>query len=182
MPAVRALATDYPKGHLIATHHHDWAQLIYIRAGVMTVPTAAGAWVVPPQRAVWMPAGMEHAIRCGTRLEMRTLYVDTNARDGLPADCGVVNVSPLLRELVLAGVEAPGARPRRELLVALILEEISAAALAPLHLPEPDDPRLKRITAALGADPDDPRTSPRGARRSGRACARSAAGSSPRPA
>jgi AraC-like DNA-binding protein len=152
------LATDYPKGHLIPPHRHDWAQLVYARAGVMTVVTAAGAWVVPPQRAVWMPAGMEHAIRCGTRLEMRTLYIDTAAREGLLAACGVVNVPPLLRELVLAGVEAPGEGPRRELLVALLLQEVSAAPLAPLHLPEPEDPRLKRITAALGADPGDPRT------------------------
>jgi len=157
-PAVRALATDYAKGHLIAPHHHEWAQLIYARAGVMTVVTAQGAWVVPPQRAVWMPAGMEHAIRCATRLEMRTLYVDAQARDGLPAGCGVVNVSPLLRELVLAGVEAPGEEPRRELLVALLLEEIRAAAVAPLHLPEPEDPRLKRIAATLKAEPGDPRT------------------------
>jgi len=157
-PAVRALATDYAKGHLIAPHHHEWAQLIYARAGVMTVVTAQGAWVVPPQRAVWMPAGMEHAIRCATRLEMCTLDIDASANDGLPAGCGVTNVRPLLRELVLAGVEAPGAGPRRELLAALVLEEIRAAALAPLHLPEPEDPRLKRITRALGADPGDPRT------------------------
>ena len=157
-PTVRVLATAYPKGHLIQPHHHEWAQLVYARAGVMTVLTAAGAWVVPPQRAVWMPAGMEHAIRCGTRLEMRTLYVDTSARDGLPAACGVVNVRPLLRELVLACVEAPGEGRRRELLALLLLEEIRAAALAPLHLPEPLDPRLKRIAAALGTDPGDPRT------------------------
>jgi AraC-like DNA-binding protein len=124
----------------------------------MTVLTTAGAWVVPPQRAVWMPAGMQHAIRCATRLEMRTLYVDTSARNGLPPGCGVVNVSPLLRELVLAGGQAPGDGPRRELLAALLLEEIRAAALAPLHLPEPEDARLKRITTALGADPGDRRT------------------------
>ncbi len=158
MPAVRVLATDYPKGNLIPPHRHDWAQLIYARAGVMTVSTAAGAWVVPPQRAVWMPALLEHAIRCATRLSMRTIYIDAGARHGLPAACGVVSVTPLLRELVLASVEAPGGGPRRELLVGLLLEEIRAAPLAPLHLPEPLDPRLKRITAALGADPGDPRT------------------------
>ncbi len=110
-PTVRVLATDYPKGHLIRPHHHEWAQLIYARAGVMTVLTAAGAWVVPPQRAVWMPAGMEHAIRCATRLEMRTLYIDPAVvRDGLPAACGVVSVTPLLRELVLAARRGAGRR------------------------------------------------------------------------
>ena len=179
---VRALATDYPKGHLIPPHRHDWAQLVYARAGVMTVLTAAGAWVVPPQRAVWMPAEMEHAIRCATRLSMRTLYVDAGARHGLPAGCGVVNVAPLLRELILAGVEAPGAGPRRELLVALLLEEIRAAPLAPLHLPEPEDPRLGGSRPHSAPIPAIRARSPPGARRSAPASAPSAAASSPRPA
>jgi AraC-like DNA-binding protein len=157
-PRVRAYAFDYPKGHRIAPHRHDWAQLIYARAGVMTVATAAGAWVVPPQRAVWVPAGTEHAIHCGTPLSMRALFLARGLRGALPPACSVVNVSPLLRALILAGVEAPGADRRRQLLAALLIEEIRAARVAPLHLPQPEDPRLKRITAAIAAEPGDART------------------------
>jgi AraC-like DNA-binding protein/quercetin dioxygenase-like cupin family protein len=158
---VRAYAHTYAKGYDIPLHRHAWSQLIYARAGVMTVTVAStakpGSWVVPPQRAVWVPAETDHWIRCGTRLSMRTLYVAPQSR-ALPATCCVVNIPPLLRELILASVEAPGSSRRRRLMTALILDEIRAATVAPLHLPEPSDPRLVRITGALREHPGDPRT------------------------
>jgi len=156
---VRAYAFDYPKGHHIAPHQHDhWEQLIYARAGVMTVVTAAGAWVVPPQRAVWVPAETRHEIHCSTPLSMRALFVAVDHRRPLPAACSVVNVSPLLRELILAAVETPGPQRRRRLLAAFLLDELRSAPVAPLYLPEPEDPRLRRISRALRAEPGDPRT------------------------
>jgi AraC-like DNA-binding protein len=155
---VRAYAFDYPRGQHIAPHQHDWEQLIYARAGVMTVATAAGAWVVPPQRAVWVPAETRHGIYCSTALSMRALFVAAGLRRPLPSDCSVVNVSPLLRELILAAVEAPGPLRRRRLLAAFLLDEIRIAPVAPLYLPEPEDPRLRRISEALRAEPGDPRT------------------------
>ncbi len=158
---VRAYAQTYPKGFDIPLHRHAWGQLIYARAGVMTVtaagPAPPGSWVVPPQRAVWVPAETDHWIRCGTRLSMRTLFVAPESR-AMPVSCCVVNVRPLLRELILACVEAPGGARRRQLITALILNEIRAATVAPLHLPEPADPRLLRITGALRQQPGDPRT------------------------
>jgi AraC-like DNA-binding protein len=157
-PKVGAYAHDYPKGHHIEPHCHAWHQLVYARGGVMTVSTAHGAWVVPPQRAVWMPATTAHEIHCATPVSMRTLYVAPDAAAALPASCCVVHVSPLLRELVLASVEAPGPERRRGQLAALILSELAAATVAPLHLPEPSDPRVRRITEALRADPGDART------------------------
>jgi quercetin dioxygenase-like cupin family protein len=112
---VRALARTFAKGSEIPLHRHAWGQLIYARAGVMTVtvasPARPGSWVVPPQRAVWVPAETDHWIRCGTRLTMRTLYIAPQTR-ALPAACCVVNITPLLRELILACVEAPGAADR----------------------------------------------------------------------
>jgi AraC-like DNA-binding protein len=69
-----------------------------------------------------------------------------------------VHVSPLLRELILACAEAPGPARRRARLATLILSELAEAAVAPLHLPEPADPRVRRVTEALRAEPGDPRT------------------------
>jgi AraC-like DNA-binding protein/quercetin dioxygenase-like cupin family protein len=156
--SIGALALDYPKGHSTGWHCHRRGQLIYARAGVMTVATRDGAYVVPPQRALWAPPGIEHEVRCATPLSMRTLYIAPPRRSALPEMCCVINVSPLLRELILAGVEAPGGERRRRLIAALLLAEIRTAASAPLHLPEPQDPRLRRVTAALRADPGDRRT------------------------
>ncbi len=158
---VIARATDYPDRHLIAAHWHPRAQLLYARNGIMTVTTEAGIFVVPPQRAVWVPARLVHQVRASGRLEMRSLYIDEAAAPGLPGGCCVVTVSPLLRELIMAAVALAPCRPadgRAAHVMSLILDEIRAQRSAPLHLPEPQDGRLKRIAAALRAEPGDGRT------------------------
>lgn len=158
---VIARATDYPDGHLIDAHWHPRAQLLYARSGIMTVTTADGVFVVPPQRAVWVPARMVHRVRASGRLEMRSLYIDDESLPTLPPRCSVVNVTPLLRELVLAAMALPKRYPlggREERVMSLILDEIRTMRTASLHLPEPRDRRLKRIAEALRAEPGDGRT------------------------
>ncbi len=157
---VVGLAAGYDHGHRIRRHAHPVAQLIFAAEGVMTVTTDAGAWVVPPLRAVWVPPHVPHAIRMAGRVEMRTIYVEPGGIAGLPDACSVVHVSPLLRELVLRAVgfaqpyapQGPEARA-----AAVLLDEIRAATVAPLHLPRPTDPRLVRVAQALDATPDDGR-------------------------
>ena len=73
----------------------------------MTTTAEAGEWVAPPQRAIWIPAGVAHANRHSVGTELRTDYVRSDAAFGLPARCAVVQVSPLLRELVLAVMRLP---------------------------------------------------------------------------
>ena len=57
---VAAMARDLPPAYEIAWHSHPRFQLIYAVRGVMTVDTREATWVVPPQRAVWMPPHTEH--------------------------------------------------------------------------------------------------------------------------
>ncbi len=157
---VVALAGDYPSGYQIAPHRHARAQLVYASQGVMTVTAAAGSWVVPPQRAVWMPAGAEHGIRVNRAISMRSLYVRPDAAAGLPEACRVVNVSDLLRALILRAMALPPhydeAGPDGRIM-RVILDELRTLPSAPLHLPRARDPRLLRVTEALRADPADPR-------------------------
>ena len=167
---VVARAVDYPSGHRIPPHRHDRGQLVYASAGVMTVITAAGTWVVPPQRALWVPAGTEHEVRATGRLAMRTLYLRPEAVPWLPEACRVVAVPPLLRELILrttalARLDDPDGRGGR--LVAVILDELRQLATAPLHLPMPEDPRLRRVARALADHPADARTLAAWAREAG---------------
>ena len=54
--AITTLTRDYPAGHVVPLHFHDRDQLVYASRGVMTVRTRDGTWVVPPHRAVWIPA------------------------------------------------------------------------------------------------------------------------------
>jgi AraC-like DNA-binding protein len=147
---------DLAAGETIAWHRHLRAQLVHASEGVMTVTTAGGAYVVPPARGVWMPAGVEHHIDARTEVAMRTLYVAAAHTADLPPAVCVVQVTPLLHELILAAVAAgndyaddsPQAR-----LVGVILDQIRALPVAPLALPTPQDARLRRVADALRADP-----------------------------
>jgi len=152
-------ARDYPQGHVVAWHSHAPAQLLYAASGLLRVETDAGLWVVPPHRAVWIPAGMLHQVRMTRAVEMRTLYVQAGL-PGLPGDCRVVAVSSLLRELIVTfAVLPPDYPPGGPVgrLASVILDQLRAPASAPLHLPLPRDPRLRRVAAGLFAEPSDRR-------------------------
>jgi len=158
---LEGLAAEYEPGAVIPLHQHPFAQLLFASSGVMTVTTEHGTWVVPPERAVWVPARVGHSIRMTGRVSMRTLYLSDVLGPLAGIACCVVQVSALLRESILRAVafpksyreEGPEAR-----LVAVIADEIRAAPTAPLHLPLPRDPRARRVADALRANPGDPRT------------------------
>ncbi len=175
---VVAVALDYPPGKRLAAHRHGRAQLVYAATGVMRVATCDGTWVVPPERAVWVPADVDHTIDMSGAVAMRTLYLQPSALAAMPESCCVVNVSPLLRELVLRAVELAHEYPlggAEERLVAVLLDEIRSAPHAPLHLPLSNDERLRAVMDGLMADPADGRCLPQWARdvgASGRTLAR----------
>lgn len=153
---------ECPPDHVINWHAHKRAQLLYAVSGVMRVATNAGVWIVPPQRAVWIPPGIEHQVQAqGTPLSMRSLYIRPDLLAGLPDTCCVVGVSPLLRELI-AAVMAIGRHPptgsREDRLIRVLLDQIEDVRVQPLHLPMPRDRRLAAIARSLTDDPSDGRT------------------------
>lgn len=158
---IAAVASDYPAGQSTRRHSHDRTQLIYAERGVMTVTTAIGVWVIPPERAVWVPAGIEHEVRMMGAVRMRSLFIDPQAATALPGSCTVVTVSPLLRELILHAVELPElydpAGPDGRLMD-VILDQLQSLHETPLHIAIPDDVRLRRITDILLNDPADNRS------------------------
>ncbi len=154
-------ATDFPAGWHIEPHAHTKHQLIYAVRGVMVVRADAGRWVVPPTRAIWMLAGMTHEIRCIGEVHMRSLLVAPDAAPNLMRETQAVAISPLLRELIRAAMEVrqpyvPGTRDGR--VMRLILDELRALPVLPLHLHMPNDPRLLRICERLQNQLDDSST------------------------
>lgn len=159
--AVIALALDEPDGHRIPLHWHSRAQLLYASEGVMTVTTASGVWVLPPLRAMWVPAFTEHHIRASGHLSMRTLYIRPDAARNFPTACRIVSVSPLLRELIVYSTTLPRfyeAGGHAEHVMRLILELIRFSDPAPLDLPIPRDARLRKIYDRLASYPSESRT------------------------
>jgi AraC-like DNA-binding protein len=142
------LATNYASGYRIDSHHHPWHQLLYAVSGAMTVSTATSAWMIPTGRAVFIPAGCAHAIRMWGSVEMRTLYFSSTLTAFEIAECRVVEVAPLLRELILRTVERLGldSRAAHDMRLIGLLEDEVKTALAeaedsPLALPIPRDER-----------------------------------------
>jgi AraC-like DNA-binding protein len=153
-PVARAFGRRLAVGEHIDTHHHDRAQLVYPAQGLLAVTTGHGTWMAPPQRAVWIPAGAEHAHHSYGVTDMRgILFEPDTARRGRGAPT-VVAVSGLLRELILALTDhperAPDARRRME---DVAIDQLTEAPDQPLRLPEPRDDRLRALTALLQADP-----------------------------
>jgi AraC-like DNA-binding protein len=158
---VAAFASEHPDGEHVSPHRHARAQLIHTLSGVMTVSSREGSWVVPPGRALWMPPEQDHAIRIGGQVSMRTVFVREDARPVLPSTCEVLEVSPFLREAIVAATAIPldyatGGRDAR--VMDLILDEIEAAPRLHLHVALPRDPRLARLCERLIADPSAPVT------------------------
>ncbi|GLZ21753.1 AraC family transcriptional regulator [Burkholderia plantarii] len=158
---VAAMAARYPHGTLIAPHRHRRAQLLYAIEGVMQITAETGAWVVPPTRGVWLEAGLDHAVRMSGDVQMRTVFVEPSVAQPLRARTGVVDVPPLLRELIVAAIDVPlDYQPgsRDDHLMQLILAELISVPQLPLHLPWPRDARLRAVCDALLASPHDDRT------------------------
>ena len=156
-----AMAKSFADGFEIEPHHHKRDQLIYAVSGLMRVRTAHEAWIVPPDRAVYVPAHTMHSISMRGAVEMRTLYIARGASPALPAEATVMAVSDLLRELILALIAEPllyDRAGRGGAIVSLIASEIVRAPRLPLVIKMPQDPRLRRVCAHLLDDPSDRRT------------------------
>jgi AraC-like DNA-binding protein len=157
--AVRCLAATYYGGFHIKPHRHHWGQLIYAAAGVMRVQAGETLWIVPPARAVWVPAGAEHEIHGLGDFAMRTLYFIGATNADLPGECCAIDVTPLLRELVLEAVERCPIDDTDEpcmRLAAVAVDRIAEARTLPLQLPLPRDPRALRLAERLLAEPASP--------------------------
>lgn len=157
--AVGATSTSDTWEH--AQHAHRKGQLLYTLRGVIHCEIEAGIWIVPPQCALWIPGGMSHAARGAGEAEVYCLLIDPDAACALPPQCCTLAVSGLLHELISKAVSFPllydesGAQGR---LINTLLDELAAAPVEALHLPMPQDPRLRRLADSLLAEPADKAT------------------------
>lgn len=158
---VATITYDFDHGHTIAEHSHPEDQLVFASNGVMTIRTGEGIWVVPPMRAVWIPAMIPHSVTMHGRVSMRTLYFLHGLVRALPKKCLVMNVSPLLRELILHACSYSKLNkkaPVQRRIIEVIVDQLKAVHSVPLQLPHPSDARALRVVNALLADPGEQST------------------------
>ncbi len=152
---------EHPYQQGVARHSHQRTQLLYAVDGVMRVTTDVGVWMIPPRRALLIAPGVTHELTMLSKVSLRSLYIAPGAIDGFGSGCRLIEVSNLLRELVLAVIKTPGDVPapgRGDLLAALILSELSGAATVPIKIPWPRDRRLVAVCSAILDNPGANRT------------------------
>ena len=161
MAEIGSVSFDFHHGDVIPEHFHPEDQLIFASRGVMTVRTAQGIWVVPPLRAVWIPAQTPHSVAMSGPVSMRTLYFLPRLIRVLPKKCFVMNVSTLLRELILHACKFPKLNrkvPVQRRIIEIIADQLQVAHSIPLQLPHPADPRAMRVVRRLLTEPGERRT------------------------
>ncbi|PVZ19513.1 MULTISPECIES: helix-turn-helix domain-containing protein [unclassified Pseudomonas] len=154
---VLPLAKRYERGTCIETHSHEWGQLLHAISGLMWVDTPSSALLVPPQRAVWLPPGVPHGIRVVNPLQMRNLYLAPMWASTVGKRLAVLEVSPLLRELVVRRVQLDDVAQAgyAQALDNLLVMELRAAPPGGLQVPMPEagDRRLLAVCRAVMAQP-----------------------------
>ena len=153
----RILRRTKPRGAAVAFHTHEESQVIFAASGTMQVYTASGCWFVPPQLALWMPAGIAHRVDMLSDTELRMIYwhpsilkkwTPERSLDSIVA----MAVTPLLRELILAVIKDDTPSEKAELAVRLILQELTEAPDVPMFLPMPTSIIGKRVADLVLAD------------------------------
>lgn len=149
---VAALARTLASGEHIPLHLHRRAQLLHATSGVMRVETEIAAWIVPPARGLWLPAELPHSVTMRSHVEMRTIYFDAAVCGALPPLPAMLEISGLLRELILALLDEPADYDedgRGGTIARLILSEMARLKERRLDVPMPRDARALRIARAL---------------------------------
>lgn len=147
---VRTWPHRMPPGMSLSFYQRDWVQLVYAIEGVMTVASDHGAWIVPPHRAVWVPAGVAHQVTAHGNLSLRSLYFHN--QPNLPAKCLTIGVTPLVRELI-NHIALEGAllksQPKHRRLARVLTDLLQQLPALPLHLPMPTSPEAIDAATAL---------------------------------
>lgn len=156
---VRSLSLKLPRGMRLDEHAHAWPQLVFAERGALVVSVSDRQWVVPPNRMLWVPAGVQHRVETLGEVWMRTLYLSPGlaTRAALAPDRGicVLEVRPLLRELILEASRSEvleAGEPSHPHLAALIVDQLARATNLGLALPQPRDPRARRVAERARAD------------------------------
>jgi AraC-like DNA-binding protein len=148
---VTLIARDLDADENLLPHTHPWGQLTHAIDGVLRVTAADSTWIVPPSRAVWVAPGVLHSVTVLQATRLRPVRILAQ-RSPFPGEaCRVLDVSDLLRELILALEQLPAVAPspRATLLTELMLDELARSETRPIRVPMPRDKRLQSLCARL---------------------------------
>ncbi|WP_394836660.1 helix-turn-helix transcriptional regulator [Pendulispora rubella] len=154
-------------------HTHTRHQILYAVSGVLSLEAESSQWVLPPERAAWIPAGVMHVVRTRVPIRLRTIYLATPLVPSAPPVCGIFGVSALAREMILHAMQwgpetrtdDPIAKPFFAALAALVPGWL--ADEKPYRLPVAKSPELARAMRFALDHLDEELSAEHGARAAG---------------
>jgi AraC-like DNA-binding protein len=156
---LRTFVEGYPQGGRIPSHSHAQDQLALITESAAIIETDTVYVVHPLLKALWLPAGVEHAVYSPRPFRLHSLYFPANSvlKHTAPQVLGLDN---LARELVLFLSDAP--RPsqrdvRHAQALALLESLLPAAKAESFTLPRPTSALARKLADHFSAKPDDGR-------------------------
>jgi AraC-like DNA-binding protein len=158
---VRTYPATFPDDREMAEEAHEWDQLTYAAKGFMALRTEDTRWLVPPHRAIWVPAGIEHQETMYGPVSVRSLFLAPAITAHLPRELRTLDVSPLLRELILhtCRIGSLDRRVRAQAhLIEVVVDQLTTVSEVPLQLPWPRDARAQRVADLLQRRPGDARS------------------------
>lgn len=161
MHGLRSTSRESAGGGVDLTHVHEEGQLLFATSGFMRTSTPGGSWLLSANFALWIPPGLPHSVEYRGTVSMRSLYFSQALEIDLPAQPRMLEVSPLLRELIQEAVRLDQGSPDRQRLLwikQLIADDIRTAGTAAFKVASPLDARLHKMSASILSDPADNRT------------------------
>ncbi len=147
--------SDRHKSISVPWHSHRRDQLIHVSQGVLTVRTRHFRFVIPPQRAVWIGAGVLHRIEGRSPFWLTTCYIQPELVV-IPAEPRVVAIDRLVDELLIEASKFGGGYPEEgpeQRLITVLLDRLQNLSVTDIALPEGKDHRLRRICERLTDNP-----------------------------
>ena len=147
-----------PAGTVFDWHTHDDHQLAWAAQGVLTVRSGSSAWVLPPTRALWIPAGVRHETLSASTTTMRTAYVRPDRCPVTWLNCTPVAVSALLAELLEYLMDEQLDATRRAHAERVLVDLLVPVSAVSFDVRMPSEERSRRVAEMLLEDPSDDRT------------------------
>jgi AraC-like DNA-binding protein len=139
-------------------HTHNRHQLSLASRGVLLISTTGHTWVLPGQRALWVPAGVAHSVKVSGPTTMVSIYLDQSRCPLDWKEPTVVDATGLVGPLVAylaRGQQNPSQKQRAE---SVLWDVIAPLSVASLQRTLPVDGRARDVAEGLIADPADSRS------------------------
>ena len=147
-----------PSGLIFDWHAHDDHQLAWAATGVLTVRSNREGWVLPPTRALFIPAGVRHETLSAANATIRAVYLKPNLCPVSWQVCTPVTASPLLAEVITYLEDSSLDPQRRAHGEALLVDLLEPVAMTSIDVRMPIDERAKAVAQSLIDNPADGRT------------------------